>query len=407
MKNNLVFLTQNYPYGNGEDFIENELPILLLHFDKILILPSLSRNFDKKRLLPDRVEVINFHNPQGVFEILSNWFANLPSSLTLMIEEFFKMGKKFSLLPYLFYHIPLGLKIKKSLIHLLRKEENYTFYSYWMDTNAYGLCLLKRNLGIDFFVRTHGGDLYGYRHSHGIIPFRQTVYTEANSIFPISKDGRNYITENWPQYKHKVKTHYLGVKKQELGPIPNMDRYRIISCSSIIPLKRLDKILSVISYISEPVEWIHFGGSVEEIQAIKYKADNILRDRGKFIHKGQVNNRDLLNFYRQEYCDLFINLSESEGIPVSIMEAISFGIPVISNEVGGIPEIVNTTTGILVGLNDSPQSISEKINGFFQSGKSRDIYYRKQIRSFFDENFNAEVNYNSFANEILKLEFRD
>lgn len=407
MKNNLVFLTQNYPYGIGEDFIENELPTLLLHFDKILILPSLARNLDKKRSLPDRVEVIKFHNPRGISEISIAWFANLPSSLILLIKEFFIIGGKFTLLPYLFYHIPLGLKIKKSLIHLLKKDERFTFYSYWMDTNAYGLSLLKRDLGIGFIVRTHGGDLYSYRHSHGIIPFRKTVYSEANSIFPISKDGKDYIIKNWPQYKHKVKTHYLGVKKQDLGPIPNMEIYKIISCSSIIPLKRLDKILSVISYISEPIEWIHFGGTDEEIQSIKNRANNLLGKRAKFFHKGQINNRDLLNFYRHEYCDLFINLSESEGIPVSIMEAISFGIPVISNEVGGIPEIVNTSTGILVGLNDSPQSISEKINVFFQSGKSRDIYFRERIRSFFDKNFNADVNYNSFANEILKLEYRD
>ena len=48
--------------------------------------------------------------------------------------------------------------------------------------------------------------------------------------------------------------------------------------------------------------------------------------------------------------DLFVNMSLSEGIPVSIMEAISFGIPIIATNVGGNAEIVNDETGVLIPL---------------------------------------------------------
>ena len=43
--------------------------------------------------------------------------------------------------------------------------------------------------------------------------------------------------------------------------------------------------------------------------------------------------------------DLFLTVSANEGIPVSIMEAQSFGIPVIATDVGGISEIVNNVNG--------------------------------------------------------------
>lgn len=49
--------------------------------------------------------------------------------------------------------------------------------------------------------------------------------------------------------------------------------------------------------------------------------------------------------------DLFVNMSLSEGIPVSIMEAISFGIPIIATNVGGNAEIVNDETGVLIPVN--------------------------------------------------------
>ena len=50
---------------------------------------------------------------------------------------------------------------------------------------------------------------------------------------------------------------------------------------------------------------------------------------------GRMKNKDIYSLYEKEKPDLFINLSSSEGIPVSIMEAMSFGIPVISTDVGG------------------------------------------------------------------------
>ena len=44
------------------------------------------------------------------------------------------------------------------------------------------------------------------------------------------------------------------------------------------------------------------------------------------------------------HIDLFINTSSSEGVPVSIMEALSVGIPIIATDVGGTKEIVTKTT---------------------------------------------------------------
>jgi len=46
-------------------------------------------------------------------------------------------------------------------------------------------------------------------------------------------------------------------------------------------------------------------------------------------------HNDVLNYYASNPVDVFINTSSSEGLPVSIMEAMSFGIPVIATNVGG------------------------------------------------------------------------
>jgi glycosyltransferase involved in cell wall biosynthesis len=66
---------------------------------------------------------------------------------------------------------------------------------------------------------------------------------------------------------------------------------------------------------------------------------------------GFVDNKNLIKFYQSQPVDLFLNVSASEGLPVSIMEALSFGIPVIATDVGGTSELVNENNGQLIPAN--------------------------------------------------------
>ena len=58
--------------------------------------------------------------------------------------------------------------------------------------------------------------------------------------------------------------------------------------------------------------------------------------------------------------DAFILPSYAEGLPVSILEAMSYGLPILSTPVGGIPEIVTSQIGILFQPGDK-QSIYNSI----------------------------------------------
>ena len=74
------------------------------------------------------------------------------------------------------------------------------------------------------------------------------------------------------------------------------------------------------------------------------------------------------------------------------MEAISFGIPVLSTDVGGCREIVTEKTGILIPLETEIQAIAKMITEFRDS-PINSTQFRKGVRKFWEQHFDAEKNY--------------
>jgi glycosyltransferase involved in cell wall biosynthesis len=89
-----------------------------------------------------------------------------------------------------------------------------------------------------------------------------------------------------------------------------------------------------------------------------------------------------------------------EGIPVSLMEAISFGIPVAGCNICGVPEIVNDRTGILLEKNFNINHSSALIHRFLIQECST-ATFRTGVKDFWKRNFNADRNYPDFINKQL------
>jgi glycosyltransferase involved in cell wall biosynthesis len=76
------------------------------------------------------------------------------------------------------------------------------------------------------------------------------------------------------------------------------------------------------------------------------------------LFSGQKNQAELIEILSAT--DIFVNPSYSEGLPTSVMEAASIGLPIIATDVGGTKEIITTDeTGILVQKRDVGQLAEE------------------------------------------------
>jgi glycosyltransferase involved in cell wall biosynthesis len=97
-----------------------------------------------------------------------------------------------------------------------------------------------------------------------------------------------------------------------------------------------------------------------------------------------------------------MNVSELEGIPVSIMEAISFGIPVTGCRICGVPEIVTSQTGLLLEKDFDVDEVAHQVKEFLLKNADETATFRKGVREFWNVNFNAKENYLRFIESHLK-----
>lgn len=151
--------------------------------------------------------------------------------------------------------------------------------------------------------------------------------------------------------------------------------------------------LAVVSK-SRRVEWTHIGNGIEMDILRKMKIE--LQSASFSIRLlGQKSHKEVLDYYRNTPIDLFINLSMSEGVPVSIMEAISFNIPCVATDVGATKEIVTKDVGFLLNVDSNEYQVANVINK-----ASLESFSPKKVWAKY---YDANVNYLNFTTKLSNI----
>ena len=402
----LCLFTESFPFGDIDIFLHDEIKFLSKKSEHIYIFPlnyTGKQNFD----LPNNASVIkfNFYSPFNRIKLL---IFNFPFILSIYVYELKKsnhtlkyLSDFFNNLNFLLQKINCAKELKNCFFINEIESKNTIFYSYWFKNWTSILCILKKQNEIYKLVtRAHGGDLYEERRRQfgNYFPFRSFMINQLNYVFPISEFGTEYLKDIYPKQVNKILTFRLGVFDRGINTIN--ENFTIVSCSSLIPLKRIHLIVEILKYLKFKVMWFHIGGGDEYgkiINLVNQLPDNITVE---FL--GDLRLEDVYQFYQSHNVNVFINVSETEGIPVSIMEAISFGIPVIATNVGGTSEVVNNKIGYLIDKNFDCKEIAEKITCLYDN-RNLQVELSKNARQFWQMNFNAENNYNAFTQFLVTL----
>ncbi len=274
------------------------------------------------------------------------------------------------------------------------------FYSYWHDYKALALALLRRkNPKTTCVARAHRWDVFAEQHNPPYLPLKKFIINNLSKTISISEAGKkafeSYLSKD---LGNKVAVSRLG-KFNHRSPLFEKKNtgFLICSCSNMINVKRIDKIIGVIEQLQDlDITWDHFGDGPLMHDLQKQAKEKLSKVKLAFM--GMVPNGKILDFYAENYVDLFVNLSDSEGIPVSIMETLSAAIPVLATNVGGTAECVNAKNGFLVEKNSSIADIAAIIESFAQANATEK---RQKAYKFWQGNYETGKNYDEFMKLLL------
>ena len=405
----LIFVTGSFPFGTGETFIENEIGYLAETFEHVYIYTCnpLVGDEEKQRTCPKNVEVFEPNNKpykKYLFKALVSF--RFWKEVTSLIGSSHFVRKCSSALSFIETVMCSSDIINEFLQQIdLNQNTKVVIYSYWLSRigmtalNMHSI-LEKRNIKARVYSRCHGFDLYFERAWNGYLPFQNYMISQFDKIFPCSKQGERYLKQHFPNYKDKIESAYLGVPDYYLNHQHNRVPFIIVSCSGVIPIKRVKLIAEALKDINNEIIWTHFGDG-ELFEELKQYINIELPENIKVNLPGQLSNNEIYKYYQENNVSLFINVSSSEGLPVSIMEACSFGIPVIATDVGGTKEIVEDgTNGFLLPENFETVALINTIKNVY----SMDDYSYKKLcslsRKKYTEFFSAEKNYCDFCSVL-------
>jgi glycosyltransferase involved in cell wall biosynthesis len=409
----LILLTNHFPFGAAESFIEHEIPFLEKSFERIFII---AKDVDslERRPTGSNVEVIRLDPKSSRKELLTVIFL-VPIFLLKITKFSFqeiifisKQNLPFRTVRVMLHDLTKGLIYGHCISHVVRQNRlsNVTIYSYWLTSSALATLFIHPTTKIKTRIsRAHGGDVYENRNDLNYLSFRKVLVKYLTKIFTISDDGRKHLLATVGRnFSNKIEISRLGTPSPQKIPKVNYDEpFIMVSCSFMVPVKRIHIIIEALSILNDiRIQWIHFGDGPLKNQ-LTQKASQMLarKENVSYELRSTLSNRELTRFYEDNQVHLFINTSSSEGIPVSIMEAQSFGIPAIGPSTGGVPEIITDNCGKLIPQTASPEDISKAIRQILTLPPTAYFALRENARRNWQLKFSADQNFPSFVSEIL------
>src|ERR1035437_3164874 len=243
-----------------------------------------------------------------------------------------------------FYSFAYGIKsiiyFLKLDLNIFKKEQIDLHCQFATQSAILGLMIkeyLKTNVSYSFTF--HAYDIYVKNL------WFNSLTTNSRKIFSISKYNLSYVLQHY-KIKDSSKVNYspLGdFPPSDITKDKSSDFIRIGFLSYFVEMKGINYLLPAIKDLKKSN--LNFILNIAGDGPLKKKMISFIEENnltGNVIFHGLIKNEAKDLFFRN--LDVFIlpcisKGMETDGLPVVLMEAVSYGLPVISTNISGIPEI--------------------------------------------------------------------
>lgn len=178
----------------------------------------------------------------------------------------------------------------------------------------------------------------------------KNTLNNANGIIVLSESWKNYysrISDNKRIFIINNAIERIDFNNYKRVYLKNQKI--VLFLSSICERKGAYDLLKTIKNINDENIKFVFVGPYEDKDRF-FKEVERLKIQEKCIFVGEVIGKERFKYFAS--ADMFVLPSYAEGLPVAILEAMSFGLPIISTNVGAIPEVIEKENGILIKPGD-------------------------------------------------------
>ncbi len=201
------------------------------------------------------------------------------------------------------------------------------------------------------------------------------------------------IIEN--DYLDKTNTDYIN------NPASNdiSSRFRFVNIGAINKLKNQKLIITALNKLKEyeiDLPHIMFIGSYDINDKYYQQLQSLIENYSLSSHitfTGKLSKRNVFSSLMN--CSALIISSITEGMPISMIEALKFGKPVLSTKVGGVPEILSNNENGLLYSNDE-NSLAEAMFKIISDNK----FYSNLI----EQSYNTYIKYFNLDSSMAKTE---
>lgn len=289
-------------------------------------------------------------------------------------------------------------------------ENEIVLLSFWFSATSFAAAEMKKRYpGITAISFAHSFEVDEIKNKYVKYLFKNEIHDLLDGIYFISSKVKDtYISKfALPNGWNVNKTHvtYLGVEKKHSGlsEASKKPPFRIVSCSHCVPVKRIDLIAKALCSIEEmEIEWVHIGDGPTRSIAELIVSDFPKNIRALFL--GKKTNDYVHRYLADNSIDAFINVSSSEGLPVTLMEAMAYGIPIIATDVGGTSELYVKDIGILLCADPTEYEVREAICSLLNSSVTEMKMLRENARKCYLSWFDATIIRDDFYGSISQYE---
>jgi glycosyltransferase involved in cell wall biosynthesis len=280
----------------------------------------------------------------------------------------------------------------------IKRQQPSSLLASWAFPDAVATSMLNKFLKIPFFVKVHGTDVNeNIKHSARSRLMKKWL-NKASAIFCASQALANGLQSIGIE-KTKLSVNYNGVDpKVFYPPIKKQNQQHFVFVGNLITTKGLNEL-------------------IEAFLQTKVKFPNIQLDilgdgplKGTLVdkiseHKLAVNLRLLgsvplttVALYIRN-ANILVLPSYREGVPNVLLESFASGTPIISTKVGGIPEVVNSSVGLLVDAKSVTQLSQAMEKAISMPWSTKDIIqhshqfdWQKNVQHILKEIVKSEIN---------------